>query len=128
MINIGFSNEELSDFKLSNDNTNSIAVNMIRTKHADTSNSIYNKFNGLQAQISDIKNKLKETLENDYVFSKSTTCLEYSDFSIHYFFIKPKSNDISSFDIEITKPDGTVVKREYNCALKDKNCYILLPY
>lgn len=128
LINIGFSNEKISDFKLSNDNTNSIAVNTIRRKHADTINAIYNKFNVLQAQISDIKNKLKETLENDYVFSKSTTCLEYSDFSIHYFFIKPKSNDIEYFDIEITKPDGTVVKREYNCALKDKNCYILLPY
>lgn len=128
IINIGFSNVELSDFKLSTENANSIAVNMIRKKHAATINALYNKFENIQSSISAIKDKLKDTLDNNYVFSKSTTCLEYRNFSTHYFFIKPKSNDISSFDIEITKPDGTVVKREYGCTLRDKNCYILLPY
>ena len=131
-INIGFStkensSEELSDFRMSDDNKNSVAVNMIRKKHADTINRLYDKFNPLQTEISVIKNKLKARMPANKVLTKSTDKLLYNNFSTKYLLIKPNV-DVEYFDIKITNSRGEIIKREYNCSLNDKGCYILLPY
>ena len=131
-INIGFStkensSEELSDFRMSDDNENSVAVNMIRKKHAEAINRLYDKFNPLQTEISVIKNKLKARMPANKVLTKSTDKLLYNNFSTKYLLIKPNV-DIEYFDIKITNSRGEIIKREYNCALNDKGFYILLPY
>ncbi len=132
-INIGFStkenlSEELSDFRMSDDNENSVAVNMIRKKHAEAINALYDKFNSLQTDISIIKNKLKARMSG-ITFNKSTDDrLLYNNFSTKYLLIKPIS-EVSSFDIKITDSlGGIVIKREYNCTLNSDGYYILLPY